>query len=82
MVKWDETLERKWTGGRERRPGWRLVVVHSAPRTEAEVFRAMREDYAAVGFCGIGQEPADVLLQVRPFLSDDELAVVAKALGF
>jgi len=58
------------------------VVVRGASRYEVEVLRAVREGVAVVVFVGIHQEPVDAMLQLRPHLDDDELAVVAKALGF
>src|SRR5262245_13067020 len=60
----------------------RLVVVHSAKRTEAEVLRAVREGCAVAVLVGIHQEPVDALMQLRPYLTDDEMAVVSRALGF
>lgn len=79
-----DAVSLKWNGDTERllAPG-NLGVVRSAMRTQADVLRAVREDRAlVVVLLPLRQEPVDSLLELRPFLSDDELAMVARALGF
>jgi hypothetical protein len=73
----------KWTEETERMlmPG-SLGVVRSANRTQADVLRVVRENRPLVVLLPLRQEPVDSLLELRPYLSDEEFAVVARALGF
>lgn len=73
--KWNGETERLLTEGS-------LGVVRSANRKQADVLRMVRENRPLVVLLPLQQEPVDSLLELRPFLDDDELAMVARALGF
>ena len=73
--KWDDTTARLMAPGS-------IGVVRSANRTEANVLLAVREGRALVVLLPLRQEPVDSLLELRPYLDDNELAMVARALGF
>jgi hypothetical protein len=77
---WNAETERLMTGASE--AGGVLGVVRSASRTSADVLRLVRENRPLVVLLPMYQEPVDSLLQLRPYLDDDELSVVARALGF
>jgi hypothetical protein len=61
-------------------PGY-TCVVRSAMRSEVEVLRAVRDGYTVCVYLPLDQAPVDSLLALRPHLTDDELAMVARALG-
>jgi hypothetical protein len=64
----------------------RLALVCSARRKLTEVLRPKKpmghERWQVVVFAGLKQQAVDVLHEARPFLSDEEMALLARALGY